>query len=99
MLFISPDQPDKLAETTAKSGYDYTLLSDSKTDAAQAFGVAFHVDDETVARLKDRFKMDIEADSGETHHILPVPAVFISLAHWAPRYYRRSTHVSGRERT
>jgi peroxiredoxin len=44
--------------------------------AAQALGVAFRVDDAGVERLRG-MKMDIEKDSGEKHHVLPVPAVFV----------------------
>ncbi|MFZ2508656.1 MAG: redoxin domain-containing protein [Steroidobacteraceae bacterium] len=55
---------------------DYTLLSDSRMAAASAFGIAFRVDDATIARYKD-FGIDLEAASGETHHQLPVPAVLI----------------------
>ena len=52
------------------------LLSDSQMNASRAFGIAFVVDEAQVRRLK-RFKMDLEEASGETHHMLPVPSVFI----------------------
>jgi peroxiredoxin len=41
-----------------------------------AFGLAFRVDDATFQRYHG-FGIDLEAASGKTHHILPVPAVFI----------------------
>ena len=40
------------------------------------FGVAYRVDDTTIATYK-KFNVDLERSSGQTHHILPVPAVFI----------------------
>lgn len=53
------------------------LLSDSKLDAARAFGLAFQVTPETVEQYK-RFDIDLEAASGgETHHWLPVPAAYL----------------------
>ncbi len=52
------------------------LLSDSKMSAAESFGVAYQVDDATLKQLQ-QYGIDIEAASGEKHHILPVPAVFL----------------------
>ncbi len=52
------------------------MLSDSTTEAAQAFGLAFQIDDKTFKMLKG-YGIDLEDASGEDHHILPVPAVFI----------------------
>ena len=76
ILAISPDRPEKLAESVEKLQPDYVLLSDRTMAAAQAFGIAFRVDDATLEKYKG-FGIDLEAASGETHHLLPVPAVFI----------------------
>ena len=45
-------------------------------DAAKAFGVAFKVDDGMLTKYKG-FGIDLEAASGEKHHYLPVPSVFL----------------------
>ncbi len=45
-------------------------------NAAQSFGVAYRVDEMTLKQLQ-QYGIDIEAASGEKHHILPVPAVFL----------------------
>jgi peroxiredoxin len=76
ILAISPDRPEKLAESTEKAGLSYTLLSDSSMEAAQAFGLAFEVDAPMLEKLAS-YNIDIEDASGETHHLLPIPAVFI----------------------
>jgi len=76
ILAISPDRPPKLGESVEKGKLTYTLLSDSSMKAAQAFGIAFRVDDVTLEKYKD-YGIDLEAASGEKHHLLPVPAVFI----------------------
>lgn len=44
--------------------------------AASAYGIAYTVDDVGNAKLKS-FGIDLEAASGEKHHQLPVPSVFI----------------------
>lgn len=95
ILAISPDRPEKLAEADAKQNYSYTLLSDSKMDASKAFGLAFEVDAATREKYKG-FGIDLEAASGETHHLLPVPAVYLAgtdgiirFAHSNPDYKER----------
>lgn len=77
ILAISPDQPEYLRESVEDEDLNYTLLSDSSMEAARAFGVAYRVDDETVANLKDN-GMDIVQRSGQDHRQLPVPAAFIT---------------------
>ncbi len=35
------------------------------------------MEDAAVAFMLDKYKIDIEKDSGEAHHNLPVPAVYV----------------------
>ncbi|GAB4454381.1 MAG: hypothetical protein OHK0029_08880 [Armatimonadaceae bacterium] len=77
ILAVSPDRPEELQKSIAKQSLRYQILSDSNADAAKAFGVAFRVDDGTVSKYKNSYKIDLEASSGQNHHILPVPAVFL----------------------
>ena len=76
IVIISPDRPEKIQEFMAKNEYDYTLLSDSDLKAARALGVAYQVNDKTVETLES-YNIDIEDASGKTHHLLPVPSIFI----------------------
>jgi peroxiredoxin len=76
ILALSPDRPDILPGFAEEGGLGYTLLSDSQMRAARAFGLAFRLSDEQYERLRG-FGHDLEADSGETHHELPVPAAFV----------------------
>jgi peroxiredoxin len=77
VLALSPDRPEKLRGVLKEGEERYLLLSDSTMRAAIEFGLAFRVDDETVARFK-KFSIDLEEASGEDHHLLPVPAVFVT---------------------
>ena len=76
IVIISPDRPAKIQEFNAKSDYDYTLLSDSDLKAASALGVTFRASDKMFEVLQS-YDLDIEDASGKTHHLLPVPSVFI----------------------
>ncbi len=73
---ISPDRPAKLRESIQKHKLGFTLLSDGRMAAAKLFRVAYKVDDTTLNQLRD-YGTDLEDASGEKHHLLPVPAVFL----------------------
>jgi peroxiredoxin len=75
LLAVCADKPEKLKETLGKDSLRYTLLSDAPMTAA-AFGLAFKVDDITLKKYKG-FGIDLEGASGQTHHVLPVPAVYL----------------------
>ena len=77
IIAISPDRPGLLMGHAEKQGLKYRVLSDSEMMAAQSLGIAFRVDDATVNKYKTSYGIDLEADSGQTHHLLPVPSVFI----------------------
>ena len=52
------------------------LLPDASMEAARAFGVAYRLDDATYEKYRS-LGVDLEVTSGQTHHELPVPAIFI----------------------
>ena len=77
IIAVSPDRPEKVSESKESQRLTYRLLSDSDMTVAKALGIAFKVDDETVEKYKTEYRIDLEADSGQTHHLLPVPSVFL----------------------
>ena len=77
IIAISPDRPEKLGESVESQRLTYRLLSDSDMTVAKALGIAFKVGDATVEKYKTEYGIDIEADSGQTHHLLPVPSAFL----------------------
>lgn len=77
LIGISPDLPSNLKATIGKNKLDYPLYSDAKAEALRKFGVAFKVDDVTFNTYKEKYKLDLEKWSGENHHILPVPSVYV----------------------
>jgi peroxiredoxin len=76
IICISPDQPSKARETLQKHDLKLLLLSDSLIAAARAFRIAYEVVDATIKVLAEH-GIDLEAASGNKHHHLPVPAVFL----------------------
>lgn len=76
IIAISMDNPEKISSTLDKYKMKYELFSDSKTNVSKAFGIACYVENAYMQKLKS-YNMDLEKSSGEAHHILPVPSVFI----------------------
>lgn len=74
--FVSIDRPGVLRESLEEPDSAYTLLSDAWLSATRAFGIAFRMSDEQVERYLEH-GIDLEAASGGTHHVLPVPSTFI----------------------
>lgn len=99
LIAISPDLPEKLKGKEKLSNLDYELASDSKMDLSKALGIAFKVDDKTVEKYIG-WGIDLEGDSGENHHLLPHPSVFvvdgkgvIQFAHVDANYKKRLSSV------
>lgn len=76
LIAISPDTPAELKKTLDKDALDYRLLSDSSAAAMRAFGIGYEVDAETLNKLSG-YGIDLEKASGERHHVLPVPSVYL----------------------
>ncbi len=76
VIAISPDRPEELKRTLEKNTLDYTLISDQSANLMQAFGIGYTVDTATLEKLTG-YGIDLEKASGEKHHALPVPSVFI----------------------
>lgn len=97
VYFLSADSPANLASALHgdAENLDYTLLSDARLGAAEAFGLAFRVPDDYYQAAKE-YGVDLEEASGETHHALPIPAAYlidtegmIRFGHTNPDYTQR----------
>ena len=85
MVAISPDRPSRLTDSLKVKGLGYALYSDSDLAAGRAFGIAFQLKPEQVARYAG-YGIDLEAAAGRDHHQLPVPSVFLVEAGGAIRW-------------
>jgi peroxiredoxin len=65
-----------LRASSKAKGLGYSLYADSSLAAAQAFGIAFQLTDDEV-RMYEEYGIDLEEASGQDHHRLPVPSVFL----------------------
>lgn len=75
IICVSPDKPEELIKIADKNKLPYTFLSDSKMEAATAYGLAFKLNQK---KPKERLTgAVVDKYSGEKHRQLPVPAVFL----------------------
>ena len=95
VLAVSPDTPENVKRIEGQRSYGYRLFSDTKLEAMAKMGIVYKVDDAMLEKYKG-YGIDLEAASGETHHLLPVPSLFIvdtegqiRFAYVDPVYQRR----------
>jgi len=76
IIAVSPDRPEELVNTRDTNDLAYTLLSDSTMVGARALGIAKRFGALKVMAYKLN-RMDIEAASGQDHHLIPTPSVYL----------------------
>lgn len=77
LVSISVDRLPVAKKMKDKQGYNFRVVSDSKAKSLKAFNIINKLDDELVQKYKASYKIDVEGDSGETHHMVAHPAVFV----------------------
>jgi peroxiredoxin/poly(3-hydroxybutyrate) depolymerase len=95
VIGISADSVENAAVAVKKIKAPFTVLGDPKVEAISAFGLAFQMDEQKVKRYAS-FGVSLDKASGQGHHVLPVPAVFITgtdgkirYRHYDPDYRKR----------
>ncbi len=73
---VSVDRIEEAAQTQATYTIPFPVLVDPDLATHHAFRVAHHVDDAELQRLKG-FGIDLEAASGQTHHTIAIPSLFL----------------------
>jgi len=76
IVFLSTDRPDILYSSLKATDIHYTLLSDSRLEAAKAFHIAYRLDAATLTMQK-KYGVNLDKTTGADLHELPVPSVFI----------------------
>lgn len=76
LVAITPEAREGIDSTVKKHGVVFPILSDEGAKVAQAYQVAFKVDEKTVNRYK-MAEIDLLKINRQKEAILPVPAVYI----------------------
>jgi peroxiredoxin len=96
IVAISVDKNVVAKKMKSKFKLNYEIVSDPKAQLLRAFNIANKIDDELVKKYKNTYSIDIEEDSGEKHHIVAHPAVFI-IKNGKIKY--KDIHINYKERT
>ena len=76
MIALSADRYDAMTDSLKNKDLGYRLFSDNALNASRAFGIAHQLSPTEVKQYLG-YGIDLEEASGETHHQLPVPSVFL----------------------
>jgi peroxiredoxin len=94
---VSVDLPEKAATTRATYTIPFPVLSDPELAMHRVFRVEKKVSDTEVLAMKG-FDIDLEAASGQKHHVIAIPSLFlldqegkVRWAHADPDYKVRPT--------
>jgi peroxiredoxin len=77
LIAISVDKLKKAQKMKKKFKFSFDVLSDSRARLLKGYKIINKLTPELVAKYKSSYKIDIEGDSGEKHHMIAHPAVFI----------------------
>lgn len=77
VVAISVDLIQEGLKTTKDNKLGFVVLSDSKAKALKDYKVDYKLPADLVKKYKDSYGIDVEASSGEKHHIIAVPAVYV----------------------
>ena len=77
LVAISVDSLDESVKTQKKLSAAFIVISDPKANIVKRYNVAYTVPDHLVEKYKKNHGIDVEASSGETHHIIAIPSVFV----------------------
>ena len=77
LVAISVDRHEVAKKMRRKHKLDFIVLSDPKAKSLKAFNIVNQLSRDTVSKYKNAYNIDVEADSGEKHHMVAHPAVFI----------------------
>jgi len=77
LVAISVDKMESALKTKEKESLGMTVLSDPKAEILKAYDVDYKVPDELAEAYIKKYKIDLEAHSGQDHHIIAVPAVYV----------------------
>ncbi len=73
---ISVDKVDEGLNTQNKHGLSFSIISDPKGHILKSYGVEFKVP-KLMLKKFETHNIDIEGASGEVHHLIATPAIFV----------------------
>ena len=76
VIAISPETEEYIDKTISKTNASFSIIHDHNYSIMKSYGVAFEVNESTVAKYK-LYGINLEESNGNNDNILPVPATII----------------------
>ncbi|MBI1824984.1 MAG: redoxin domain-containing protein [Planctomycetes bacterium] len=76
LIAITPEVPEKAAETASKNQIAFTLLIDSHNEVARHFGIVFQLPPD-LREFYCSLGIDLPSANGNQSYELPLPATYI----------------------
>jgi peroxiredoxin len=73
---VTPETADNINKTIGKTKASFSMVSDNGYAIMKAYDVNYVMDQATVTKYKG-YGIDLEANNGNTDHMLPVPATYV----------------------
>ncbi len=73
---VTPETKENLDKTVSKTHASFSMVSDKDYAIMKAYDVNYVLDQPTVTKYKG-YGVDLEANNGNTDHMLPVPATYV----------------------
>ena len=77
MVAISVDKIDEGVKTQKKNDLSMVIISDPSAEILKEYHLINQVPDDLFKKYKDKYDIDLEIYSGEKHHKIAVPGVFV----------------------
>jgi peroxiredoxin len=77
VVAISVDLPKVAGKMKKKFKIPYIVISNPKATILKSYNLVNTLNDDLVKKYKSSYKIDVERDSGEKHHMIAHPAVII----------------------
>jgi peroxiredoxin len=77
VVAVSVDKPEKAAQTVQEKTLTFDVISNADAQVLKNYKLVHEIPVELAAKYKNEYNIDLEAASGETHHIVAIPAVYV----------------------
>lgn len=77
VVAISVDKPSESAKTKTEKKLEMVLVSDPSAKILESYKVAYKMPNDLVKKYLSSYEIDIEKSSGEKHHVIAIPSVFL----------------------
>jgi peroxiredoxin len=94
---VTPETEENIGKTVTKTHASFSLISDKGYSIMKAYDVKYTMEAAMVSKYKG-YGIDLEANNGNTDHVLPVPATYlinkagkVSFVHFDKDYKKRAS--------